>query len=79
MMMILININILVGIGFDAHGKFSSFSGSGFGKHVRIFGADMSSSVHIENKKKDTWILGKGPAQDLDDTTLIAEKKYKFY
>ena len=34
----------------------------------------MSSSVHIDNKKKDILILGKGPMQGLDDTTLAAEK-----
>ena len=36
----------------------------------------MSSSVHIDNKKKDILILGEGPTQGLDDTTLTAEKKY---
>ena len=33
----------------------------------------MSSSVHIDNKKKDVLILGKGPQQGLDDTTLTAK------
>ena len=36
----------------------------------------MSSSVHVNNKKKDILILGEGPTQGLDDTTLTAEKKY---
>ena len=36
----------------------------------------MSSSVHVDNKKKDILILGEGPTQRLDDTTLIVEKKY---
>ena len=36
----------------------------------------MSSSVHIDNKGKGILILGEGPAQGLDDTTLIAEAKY---
>ena len=36
----------------------------------------MSSSVHVDNKKKDILILGEGPTQGLDDTTLTAEKKY---
>ena len=36
----------------------------------------MSSSVHIDNEKKDILILGIGPTQRLDDTTLIAEAKY---
>ena len=35
----------------------------------------MRSSVHIDNKGKDTLILGKGPTQALDDTTLT-EAKY---
>ena len=36
----------------------------------------MSSSVHIDNKNKDVLILGDGPTQELDDTTLTAEVKY---
>ena len=36
----------------------------------------MSSSVHVDNKKKYILILGKGPAQGLDGTTLTAEKLY---
>ena len=36
----------------------------------------MSSSVHIDNKYKDILILGKGPTQRLDNTTLTAEVKY---
>ena len=46
------------------------------GKNVNIFGADMSSSVYIDNKNKDILILGEGPTQGLDDTTLTAEAKY---
>ena len=34
----------------------------------------MSSSGHVDNKKKDISILGKGPTQGLDGTTLTAEK-----
>ena len=33
----------------------------------------MSSSVHVDNKKKDILILGKGPAQRLEHR-LTAEK-----
>ena len=36
----------------------------------------MSSSVHDDNKGKDILILGEGPTQRLDDTTLTAEAKY---
>ena len=45
------------------------------GKNVIIFGADMSSSVHTDNKEKDILILGEEPTQGLDDTTLTAEAK----
>ena len=45
-------------------------------KNAIIFGADMSSSVHVDNKGKDILILGEGLTQGLDDTTLTAEAKY---
>ena len=56
------------GIGFDRKSSFS-FPGGGFGQNVIIFGVDMSSSAHIDNKKKDILILGK-------EHTLTAEKMY---
>ena len=65
------------GIGFDRRGSFS-FPGGGFGQNVIIFGVDMSSSVHVDNKKKDILILGKGPTQGLEHT-LTAEKMYSIY
>ena len=34
----------------------------------------MSSSAHIDNKKKDILVLGKGPTQGLEHT-LAAEKR----
>ena len=63
------------GTGFDSSSKVSLPDDS-VGKNVIIFGVDMSSSVHIDNKKKDVLILGKGPQQGLDDTTLTAEAQY---
>ena len=36
----------------------------------------MSSSVHVDNDGKDILILGEGPTQGLDDTTLTAKAKY---
>ena len=48
------------GIGFDRHGSFSS-PGIGLGRSVIIFGAEMSLSMKIDNRKKDILILGKGP------------------
>ena len=53
------------GTGFNRRSSFS-FSGGGFGQNVLIFGADMSSSALIHNKKKDILVLGKGPTQGLD-------------
>ena len=60
--------------GFDRRSSFS-FPGGGFGQNVLIFGADMSSSAHIDNKKKDILVLGKGPTQGLKHT-LTEEKMY---
>ena len=36
----------------------------------------MSSSAHIDNKNKDVLILGEGPTQGLDYTSLTEEAKY---
>ena len=52
-----------------------SFHDGGFGQNELIFGVDMSSSVHIDNKKKDILALKKGPTQGLEHT-LTAEKIY---
>ena len=62
------------GIGFDRKSSFS-FPGGGFGSNVIIFGVDMNSSAHVDNKKKYIFILGKGPPQGLEHT-LTAEKMY---
>ena len=62
------------GIGFDRRSSFT-FPGGEFGQNVLIFGADMSSSAHIDNKKKDILLLGKGPTQGLEHT-LTAERMY---
>ena len=50
------------GIGFDRRSSFS-FSVDGFDQHLLILGVDTSCSVHIDNKKKDILVLGKGPTQ----------------
>ena len=42
-------------------------------KNVIIFGTDMSSSVHINNKNKYIVILDKGPTHRLVNTTLTTE------
>ena len=60
------------GIWVDRRSSFS-FPGGGFGQYVLIFGVDMSLSSHIDNKKKDILVHGKGPTQGLEHT-LTAEK-----
>ena len=62
------------GVGFDRRSSFS-FTSGGFGQNVLIFGADMSTSTHIDNKKKDIVVLGRGPTQGLE-STLTTEKMY---
>ena len=63
------------GIGFDRKGEFS-FGSNGFGRNVIIFGADMSSSVHANNRTKNILVLGKDFIQSLDNTTIYTEKFY---
>ena len=62
-------------IGFDSCLEFSLLDGS-MGKNAIIFGVDMSSYVHIDNKNKDILIIGKGATQGLDNTTLTGEEGY---
>ena len=62
------------GIGFDRRSSFS-YTGGGFGQNVLSFSADMSNSIHIDNKGKDILVLGRGPTQGLE-STLTAEKMY---
>ena len=62
------------GIEFDRRSSVS-FPSCGCGQNVSILGIDMSFFVHIDNKKKDILVLGKGPTQGLEHT-LTAEKMY---
>ena len=61
-------------VEFDRWGFFSHPSG-GTGKNVIIFGVDISSTRKIDNRKKDTLIIVKGPTQGLENT-LSGEKMY---
>ena len=62
-------------IGFDRHGEFSSGT-RGFGRDCIIFGADLSSSSHANNKKINILVLGKYFVKGVNDTTIYAEKIY---
>ena len=63
------------GIGFDGKGIFSHPTGS-FGNNGIISGVDMSSSVHIDNKKRFILTLWKGQTQGLGEHSLTAETIY---
>ena len=52
-------------------------NGSGFGKNVTIFGENVSSPEHVDNRKEDFVILDKGSTQRSGDTAvLLSEAEY---
>ena len=63
------------GIGFGSRGSFTHPSG-GYGKNVIIFGADLNSSTHANNKTRRILVLGKDFIQGIDNTTIYAEEMY---
>ena len=63
------------GIGFDARSDVDWSDGCK-GKNIIIFGADMSSSTHIDDKNKYIIVLGEYPTQGLDNTTITVAAKY---
>ena len=63
------------GIGFHSRSLFS-IPNFDCGKNIIIFGVDMSSSVHDNNKNKDIIILGKGQTKGSDNTSLTTEAEY---
>ena len=46
------------------------------GRNVLIFGADMSFSAHATNRANHIYLVGDGPTQGINDTTLYVEKNY---
>ena len=63
------------GIGFDSQEIVLLSNSSRFGESVTIFVAGMNSSPHVDNRKKEILIMGKGPTQVLEDNTFIVEKE----
>ena len=61
-------------IGFDSKGSFSH--SNGLGRIAIIFGVDMSSSTHTNNKKRNILVLGRDFIQGIDGTTIHAGKMY---
>ena len=46
------------------------------GRNVVIFGVEMNSFVHVDNKGEDILILGKGPTQGLGEHSWTPENMY---
>ena len=63
------------GIGFDTKGSFLHADGT-YGVNVIIFGADLSSSTHVNNKANNILVLGKDFIQGVNGATIYAEKMY---
>ena len=62
-------------IVFDSKGSFTHPSG-GYDKNVIIFGADLSSSKHANNKTRNSLALGRYFIQGIDGTTIYVEGMY---
>ena len=45
-------------------------------RNVIIFGADMSSSIHVTNRANNIYDMGKEFVQGINDTTIYAEKLF---
>ena len=63
------------GICFDEGGTFSK-GGITNGRNVIIFGVDMSSSIHANNRANNIYVLGYFIVEGINGTTLYAEKLY---
>ena len=48
----------------------------GMVRNMIIIGVDSSNSVHATNKTQNTLILGHGLTQEVNNTTIYAEKMY---
>ena len=55
---------------------FLSHPSGRLGKYAIVFGTDMSSSSHANNKTRSILVLGRDFIQGLDGTTIYAEKMY---
>ena len=63
------------GLGFDSTSQFSHPHG-GVARNIIIFGVNTSNSVHVTNKTQNILILGHGLIQEVNITTIYAEKMY---
>ena len=61
------------GIGFESKRSFLHANRT-YGVNVIIFGADLSSSTHANNRANNILVLGKDFIQGINGTTIYAEK-----
>ena len=70
------------GLCFDEGGEFGytarqgNFNRTTNAKNVIIFGADMSSNIHLTNRANNIYVMGKDFIQGINDTTIYAEKLF---
>ena len=70
------------GICFDERSEFGHTITEGSHAHttdarnVLIFGADLSFSVYATNRANHIYLMGTGFTQDINDTTIYAEKNF---
>ena len=75
-------VEILRLLCFDERSQFGhTITEGGFehttnGRNVLIFGADMSFSVHANNRANPIYLMGDGLTQGINDTTIYVEKNY---
>ena len=62
-------------IGFYSEGSFLHADGT-HGVNVIIFGADLSSSTHANNRANNVLVLGKDFIQGINGTAIYAENMY---
>ena len=63
------------GLGFDSTSQFTHPQG-GMARNIIIFGVNSSNSAHATNKTQNILIMGHGPTQKVNNTTIYAEKMY---
>ena len=70
------------GLCFDKGGEFGhtvkqgNFNRTTNAKNVRIFGVDMSSSLHATNRANRIYVMGKYFFQGINDTIIYVEKLF---
>ena len=64
-------------MALDLIGMENYSFGYGLGKNCIIFGADLSSSPHANNKKNNILVLEKDFVQGINDTAIYTEKLHK--